>query len=160
MIYCIEELLPRLRAKLGKEAVQLTFVGPVYEGDRKNYESAQTIFTGRISNVAEYLNKASVCINPIKFGSGTCLKVLEYSASRKATVSTLKGAEGLEMSNGVNIIIAGRDHFDDEIVKLLQSPDKRRKIADGAFNFVSRNYTWGKTTEPLLKYYLPEVVFD
>jgi glycosyltransferase involved in cell wall biosynthesis len=154
MVYVIESLLPSLAGRMRKEAYKMTFVGPVNEADREKYGRDNVLFTGRTSEVARHINDATICINPIRFGSGTCLKVLEYSACGKATIATPKGAEGLEMVSGKNLIVAEREAFADQIVKLLRDHDFRQTIAENAHEFVSQNYTWERTTRPLVEYYL------
>ena len=157
MMYCTNTLLPQLKKLLGEGMFKITFVGPVNDKDRETYKDKHIVFTGRTDKVDEYINNSTICINPIHYGGGTCLKILEYSASRKATIATPKGAEGLEMSNGENIVIADRNHFAEEIVNLLKYPDTKVGIASEAFNYVSQKYSWGKTTEPLLVFYMPDL---
>ena len=139
MLFCTNDLLPELTNKLDGEKFTLTFIGPVKERDKIKNEDVY--YTGRISNVSEFLANATLCINPIIYGSGTCLKVLEYSAMKKATVSTKKGAEGLCMGDGEHIVISDRNSFAELIIALLNNPIKRQWIAENAYNFVSKHYT-------------------
>jgi len=45
---------------------------------------------------------------PVRFGSGTRLKVLEAFAHRVPVVSTTLGAEGLGAEDGVHLLVADR----------------------------------------------------
>jgi glycosyltransferase involved in cell wall biosynthesis len=156
MLYCLQEIYPRLEQELGPNTFRMIFIGPVDETDKRAFECENISFTGRTPNVAKYIAESTICINPIRFGSGTCLKILEYGASQKAVVSTPKGCEGLEMTNEENIIIAERHDFVDKILILIRDHKKRQAIASNALEFVKQKYSWEKTTEPLLRLYLSD----
>ena len=156
MLYCLQEIYPRLEQELGSNTFRMIFIGPVDEADKRAFECENIIFTGRTPNVADHIAESTICINPIRFGSGTCLKILEYAAATKAIVSTPKGCEGLEMTNEENIIIAERHDFVDKILALIRDHKKRQTIASNALEFVKQKYSWEKTTEPLLRLYLSD----
>ncbi len=52
------------------------------------------------------LRGADVCIAPLRFGSGTRIKIIEYLAMGKPVVTTSIGCEGLAVENGRDILIA------------------------------------------------------
>src|SRR5208282_4264910 len=56
---------------------------------------------GCVPDIAEYICAADVCIVPLKSGSGTRLKILEYLAAGKPVVATRKAVEGLMVRNHV-----------------------------------------------------------
>lgn len=62
-------------------------------------------FLGFAEDIRPHIKRARVCIAPLRHGSGSRLKILEYMAMGKPTVSTAKGAEGLEVTPGDDIII-------------------------------------------------------
>ncbi len=62
--------------------------------------------TGRVEDVIPYYQKAHVCVVPLRAGGGTRLKILEAMALGRPVVSTTIGCEGLEVKDGVNILIA------------------------------------------------------
>src|SRR5450759_2135448 len=57
---------------------------------------------GWVRDIREYIGGASVCIAPIRTGSGTRLKVLEYAGGGRAVVTTSIGVEGLELFDAVS----------------------------------------------------------
>ena len=52
------------------------------------------------------LAQADVAVVPIRYGSGTRLKILESFAHRVPVVSTTIGAEGLQVEHGVHLLLA------------------------------------------------------
>ena len=65
--------------------------------------------------------EASGCVVPIRQGGGTRLKILEAMALGTPVVSTSKGAEGLEVTPGHDILIADEPaEFADQVIRLLR----------------------------------------
>ena len=51
------------------------------------------------------MGRADVIVVPLRFGSGTRLKILEAFAHRIPVVSTTLGAEGLGVEDGVHLLL-------------------------------------------------------
>lgn len=103
--------------------------------------------TGFVGDVRPYLESAAVCICPLKNGSGTRLKLLEYMAMAKAVVSTTAGAEGLEILPGKDMIIANTpESFADSVTNLLQDETHRHLLGNHARRTVIKKYDWENTT--------------
>jgi glycosyltransferase involved in cell wall biosynthesis len=74
---------------------------------------------------------------PIRFGGGTRIKILEALALGRPVVSTSIGAEGLDLVDGRDILIADDDKsFAAACLQLIADPDLRRNmIASGREKF-------------------------
>ncbi len=84
-----------------------------------------------------------VCVAPIFSGSGTRVKILEYMAAGKPVVSTTKGAEGISVKNGENLVIADDvENFAEEIVSLVKKPEYSGRISIQGRTLVRKNYSW------------------
>ena len=93
-------------------------------------------------DVTPYLRVALLAVVPLFRASGTRIKILDAIASGIPVVSTGKGAEGLELENGREIILAGsREAFVQGIRMLLQDPALRRRIAESALKVLDAKYT-------------------
>lgn len=103
------------------------------------------IIPGFVNDVRKYLNRTKICIAPIKSGSGTRLKILEYMAMRKPVVSTSKGAEGLDIKHNKNILLADNPiDFTNNIILLLNSQQKADSIGQNARKLIEEKYDWKK----------------
>ena len=103
------------------------------------------IFTGTVADVKPFYNQAAAAIVPLKSGSGTRLKILEAMGLGVPVISTAKGAEGIDYTDGRDIIIAdSAESFRDELLILLKSKQKRVAIRDAALKLVQEKYTWDK----------------
>ena len=61
--------------------------------------------TGRVPDIATELARADVVVVPVRYGSGTRLKILEAFAQRVPVASTSLGAEGLGAEDGVQLLL-------------------------------------------------------
>jgi len=117
-------------------------------------KDSSIILPGFVIDVREYLNRAKICIAPIKSGSGTSLKILEYMAMEKPVVSTSMGARGLEVESYKNILIADNPHdFANKIVWLIENPKEAKKIGERARKLVKEKYDWKLIIEKVASVY-------
>ena len=104
---------------------------------------SSVIFTGPVNEVKEYYNKSSISIVPLKTGSGTRLKILEAMSYGVPVVSTAKGAEGIDYTNGFNILIAdSKEAFSNNIIRLLKNKEERISIQQHARQLAEIKYDW------------------
>ncbi len=76
-------------------------------------------------------------------GSGTRVKILEAWAAGLPVVSTTIGAEGLEVRNSDQVLLADTDEeIRGAVNDLLSSPDWREGLGRSARSLFERKYTW------------------
>jgi glycosyltransferase involved in cell wall biosynthesis len=113
-------------------------------------ESNGLIFTGVVDNLAEYLAASDVAIAPLLHGSGTRLKILEYFSCGLPVVSTSIGVEGLDVKNGVHVIVEDNiDAFGLRIIELLNDKERSEKLGSAAKILVNEKYDWKNIAEHL-----------
>ena len=75
---------------------------------------------GEVASMEGELARASVAVVPVRYGGGTRVKILESFAHRVPVVSTSLGAEGLDVEDGVHLLIADDpEQFAAAVVRLL-----------------------------------------
>ena len=98
-------------------------------------------FTGFVPDLKLLYRRAAIVCCPILSGGGTRIKILEASAHGKAVVSTVVGAEGLELRDGVEIILRdGARAFADGCIELLRDPPQREALGCAAREAVACRY--------------------
>ena len=113
----------------------------------KKLSSDSVEVTGTVASVIEHYREASVNIVPLRIGGGTRLKIYEAMAMGKATVSTSIGAEGLDVNDGSDILIADSPaQFAGSTIALLQNEDLRQTIERAASEQAAR-YDWSMITD-------------
>jgi len=99
-------------------------------------------FTGTVPDMRPLIGSASVCVVPLRMGSGTRLKILEAGAMSKPVVSTSLGAEGLDFADGHDILIRDDpEAFSRSVAELLKDATRRRVLGDAARRVVIEKYS-------------------
>jgi glycosyltransferase involved in cell wall biosynthesis len=136
------EILPRLRAIAPDAVFRVVGRHPTEEIRRRFAGVSGMEFTGMVPDVRAELAKAAVCVVPLRIGSGTRLKILEAGAMEKPVVSTRIGAEGLNLRDGAEILLADEPHqFAEAVAGLLAAPSRRSAVGGRARGRVEREYS-------------------
>jgi glycosyltransferase involved in cell wall biosynthesis len=89
-----------------------------------------TVFTGYVDDVRPVVARSWVSIVPLLTGGGTRLKILESLALGTPVVSTNKGAEGLDLVPGRDILIADEPaDFADAVLRVLRDANLRETLS-------------------------------
>jgi len=103
--------------------------------------------TGTVASVIEHYREATVNIVPLRIGGGTRLKIYEAMAMGRATVSTSIGAEGLDVNDGRDLLIADSpETFALSMIALLKDRELRQRVEMAAAEQAAR-YDWSVITE-------------
>ena len=129
--WLVAEVAPRIRARVPD--VEFRLVGtPVPGVEREHRPPAMTV-VGVVPAMEPELARADIAIVPVRYGSGTRLKILESFAHRVPVVSTTIGSEGLQVEDGVHLLLADDpDTFAAACERLLNEPDLRKRLVDAA----------------------------
>jgi len=145
MEYFCRDIWPTVLAALPDARFQI--VGRNPHPRVRRLASASVEVTGTVASVADYLRLATVVIVPLRVGGGTRLKIFEAMAMAKALVSTSIGAEGLDVADGGNLLIADdAQSFAAAIVQLLRDPRLRQYYEQAAAALAVR-YDWSQITK-------------
>ncbi len=105
MKFFIHKVLPLIRQD--NPDVQLKVTGKTGDVNLSELSLDEGItLTGYLKDVRQAVAASWVAVAPIVSGGGTRLKILEAMALGTPVVSTSKGAEGLEITHGQDILIA------------------------------------------------------
>jgi len=96
---------------------------------------------GFVDAIAEAYAGAWLSVAPIRYGTGTRIKILEAMAHACPVVSTPKGCEGIEAVNESSILIgASEAEFAEACVNLLKDSNKRQRIGQAGRQLVVDRY--------------------
>jgi polysaccharide biosynthesis protein PslH len=127
--------------------VRFQIVGRNPQGRIRRLESASVEVTGTVPSVADYLRDATVVIVPLRIGGGTRLKIFEAMAMGKALISTSIGAEGLDVVNGRDLLLAEEAaNFAAGVISLLRDSALRQRLEKAAA-IQARRYDWSRIAE-------------
>lgn len=130
--WLVEEVLPRLLGKLPGTRVRLVGAADPAVARLDGMHGASVV--GPVPSMAPELEAADLVVVPVRFGSGTRVKILEAFAHHLPVVSTTLGAEGLGTRDGQHVLLADdAEQFADACARVLTDDGLRRTlVAEGA----------------------------
>lgn len=110
--------------------------------------------TGRVEDVVPYYRQSTVCVVPLRAGGGTRLKILEAMALGRPVVTTTIGCEGLDVIDGVHLLIADTpEKFAEKTLSLLSDRQLSQDICANARKLVVTKYDWNIIADRLMQVY-------
>jgi glycosyltransferase involved in cell wall biosynthesis len=98
------------------------------------------------------LRTAGAALNPMRIGSGTNLKMLEYALAGVPLVSSEFGARGLDMEPGVHYLAAHPPDFATAVLDLRdEAPVAVKRRVAAAREHVLRRFTWSAIADSWLR---------
>lgn len=142
--YFCKEIYPKVRAKL--PSIRLTVFGEGWVAAFGDLCCDKSItLKGYVEDLRPYLAHCAALIVPLRIGSGTRLKILEALAMGCPVISTSIGCEGLEVTNGQDILIADKPaKFARRIVDVVTDTRLRQRISKNARRLAETKYSWDK----------------
>jgi len=140
--YFARSILPRVRSEFPKVRFVVAGRNPPPQFVEQFRSDPGIEFTGTVVDIRPYLAAATIVVVPLRFGSGTRIKILEACAAGKLVVSTRIGAEGLILEEGKEIIVADDPaEFARSVIGMLRDPVQRDAVAGCSRTAVTERYS-------------------
>jgi glycosyltransferase involved in cell wall biosynthesis len=144
--YLVEEVGPLLRDLIPDARIRL--VGPGTPAMSALDDPPRVTMVGQVPDIGVELARADLVVVPIRFGSGTRVKILEAFAQRVPVVSTTLGAEGLDAQDGEHLLIGDSpDSIAAACARLLTDSQLRQRIVDSAHKLFLERYQRDRVVE-------------
>ena len=149
MRYFLSEIFPRIRAEFPEVTLKITGSTARVALDALPLDENVTL-TGYVEDIRPVVAGSWACVVPLRIGGGTRLKILEAMALGTPVVATSKGAEGLDVTPGQNILIADDPaRFAAQTLHLLRDANLRQQLAQNGRKLVEEKYSWTKIGQKL-----------
>src|SRR3954453_4880687 len=124
-LWLVEQVMPQLRRAV--PGVQLQLVGVAPPREIRSLACDDIEVTGRVPDVAPYMQQADVVLCPLRVGGGVKVKVLEALRAGKAIVSTPVGCQGLGAARRAVDVASTAEHFAAATAALLNDASARAR---------------------------------
>ncbi|HEC97482.1 MAG TPA: glycosyltransferase [Nitrospirae bacterium] len=152
--FFLDRVWPVVRDEIPE--VTIDFIGkkPTQKLQKKASVDHNIKILGFIDDVRPLVQSASVFVAPIRSGSGTKIKVLNAMAQAKAVVATTVAAEGIEVVDGEDILLADDPtEFARKIIYLLRNRELAMTIGQKARSLIENKYSWEVIAEKIFDTY-------
>lgn len=120
----------------------------------KTSATKNILIDGEVPNAIDYMGSKSIMIVPLLSGSGIRVKIIEGMACGNTIITTPTGAEGIDIKNGENILIAeSAEKFAEKISLCIDNRELCNNISENALNLVRSKYNNVVITEKLITFY-------
>ena len=130
--YTCREILPRLDPKLRAEH-PLTIVGSRLDEKVRVHGNGlpEVEMIGWVPSIRPYLDQSRICVVPLLHGAGVKGKIIESLLAGTPVATTSIGAEGLDLRDGEEAVIADTaEEFADGLARLLTDREAWQRMAD------------------------------
>jgi glycosyltransferase involved in cell wall biosynthesis len=142
------DVFPRVRAELPGAVCHIAGKTNEHDYSALNQPERGVFMHGFVDDVRPYLALSQVLVVPLLAGSGTRIKILEAMASGTPVVSTAVGAEGIDYTDGDNIVIAnGPAAIADAVIGLLRDRARCFEIGRAGRRLVEQKYSWDASAD-------------
>ena len=149
LLWFLDEVWPRVRAARSQATLRV--------GGRMGDDTAATLDAapgverlGFIDDMAAEVRHAAVNLAPIRFGTGTRIKVLDSLAQGGAVVATTLACEGIDVVDGQHLRLADDPAaFAAACVELLNDPDQAATLGRAGHALMRERYSTAVHVERL-----------
>ncbi|HNS11132.1 MAG TPA: glycosyltransferase family 4 protein [Bacteroidia bacterium] len=141
-------------------ALRLHLAGRGFPEDLLAIQVPGVEMQGKVVDANCFMEDKQIMIVPLLSGSGMRVKIIQGLALGKTIISTSIGAEGIEVTNGQNILIADDPKsFLEKIEYCLSDPERCHKIGLNGRKFAAENYSNEVIGQKLAAFY-EQLCFD
>jgi glycosyltransferase involved in cell wall biosynthesis len=146
LLWFLSEVWPLVRKQAPAPQCEFHIAGAIRGTWRKEAEKHEDVrVLGFIDDLPAAFRRAALTIAPIRFGTGTRIKILESMACGCPVVSTTKGCEGLEVVYQRDMLVADSpDAFAEACATLVSNSTLAERIGRDGWQAVSSGYDRAK----------------
>lgn len=139
--WLVRTIWPMVRREM--PAMELHVAGPGIPGWAAGHAAEGVVVRGFVDSIDDFYGEARMAVVPYRFGGGTKIKALDAMARGCPVVATPIGAEGLDVTPGVEMAVAGdAASFAAAMVALSRSDAMAARIAGAAQDHLARHFSW------------------
>lgn len=142
-----QRVWPRIRARIPEATMEIAGVDLAVDAhgrpavpDAWKVAGVETL--GFLADLEPLYRKSLAMIAPVHGGSGVRIKILEGFRAGLPVVTTLDGASGLSLTDGVEALIADDpDAFAERVERIVRDEALRIRLRDAAYTFLEERHS-------------------
>ena len=138
--YFMREIYPAVCAAI--PSIKVNIVGAAAPPEFERYASATVTITGYLADLAPLFQQSRIFVAPLRFGSGMKGKIGEALSYGLPVVTTSVGAEGMELTNEQEVLIADdTQEFAAAVIRLYRNGALWRRLSDHGYRHIAQHFT-------------------
>ena len=116
---------------------------------------------GEVPDAMYFIGSKKINVVPLLSGSGIRVKIIEAMSVGKTVITTTVGAQGIDYTDGVNLLIANTpEEFAMQIKRCLEDDDFCRQVGEAAERLIAEQYDEGMLADKLLNFYNERIEYE
>ena len=153
--FFVQEIFPGIKREIPD--IKFYIVGSNPPKEIMSLRSDDTIVSGYVKDLLPYFENCRALVAPLRYGAGIKGKIVEAMAHGLPVVTTSIGTEGMDLTDGKNILIADTpEEFARKVVILYNDGTLWNKLSDNSLIAIDKKFSYNFTKtqiERVLKLY-------
>jgi glycosyltransferase involved in cell wall biosynthesis len=143
VLWFAREVFPYVQAKVPEAPFVIVGKNPPQEIQDLALKNHDIQVTGYVPHPAPYLAETAVFIVPLRAGGGMRVKIPDAWCWGVPIISTSIGAEGIDVQDGSNILIADTpETLAEAASRVLREPSLGQQLRENGRSWVDEKYNW------------------
>lgn len=152
ILWFLEDIWPTIYAK--HPTLKLYLAGRNMPEEIMNTEYPGVVMCGEVDSAVQFMQSKAIMIVPLLSAGGIRVKIIEGLALGKAVISTTLGAEGLDCTDGKNILLADRkEDWLQAVDGLLADPERINVLGVEGIKHAREHFDNVRVTQSLIQFY-------
>ncbi|HEX7017652.1 MAG TPA: glycosyltransferase family 4 protein [Patescibacteria group bacterium] len=148
--FLVEKIWPLVKKEIPHARLWIVGNAPTKQVIQYQKKDAAITVTGGIPDIRDAFNQAHVLVASVFSGKGTRYKILEAMASKTPIVATDLAVEGLQLTNGEQVLTSNTAEGLAELtIQVLQNQQLQKKLGENGRAFVTTHYDWQHIAQKL-----------
>ncbi|MEM1221883.1 MAG: glycosyltransferase [Verrucomicrobiota bacterium] len=148
----VDSIWPRIHQEMPEAVWRIIGKSPDARSERWAATDGVDLI-GEVPDVRPFYQSSWLQVVPLRIGGGTRLKIVESLGMCCPVVSTTLGAQGLDLENEKDILLADDETGTAEsVVRLLRDSELRESLEASGLKAVRENYLWEQLGRKLNEY--------
>ncbi|HFD31151.1 MAG TPA: glycosyltransferase [Gammaproteobacteria bacterium] len=143
VLFIAQKIWPLLKQEAPDVVIDIIGANPPPQIQQYAEQDPKFRVHGLVDDLRAMINSATVYICPIFDGGGTKLKILDALAMGKAIIATRLACEGIEVTNGLDVLFAETpEEFATGVVELFSNTSARKRLGHNARKLAEEKYSY------------------
>lgn len=148
--------LDKVWPKVHQHLPQMTFylAGRKMPDELVNLRMEGVRVVGEVADAMAFMASKQINVVPLLSGSGIRVKIIEAMSASKVVVTTSIGAEGIDYTEGKDLLIADTpEQFVEQLQRCVEHPDFYHQVSQNALDLILHEYDNTILTQRLVEFY-------